>query len=157
MAYADADWAGDLDNRRSTTGYIFKIFGGAVAWKSRRQPTVANSTTEAEYMASSDATRQAIWIRLFLNGLGLDDGTKPFLILNDNNGAIALTKNPVHHERSKHIDIKHHFIREKVEDNTVTLLHVPSADNLADLLTKYLPKDTLNRLKDDIGLTQRCG
>ena len=123
---------GDLDTRRSTTGYVFKVCGGTVAWKSRRQPTVALSTTEAEY-TSTDAARQAIWLRLLLDDLQLGLGNKPFPIMNDNAGTIALSKNPVHHERSKHIG---HFLRERVEDNTISLSQVPSADNIADLLTK---------------------
>jgi len=92
LGYADADWGDDLDTRRSTTGYVFKVYGGTVAWKSRRQPTVALSTTEAEYMASADAARQAIWLRLLLDGLQLGLGNKPFPIMNDNAGTIALSK-----------------------------------------------------------------
>jgi hypothetical protein len=153
QGYADADWGGDLDTRRSTTGYIFKVYGGTIAWKSRRQPTVALSTTEAEYMASADATRQATWLRLLLDDLqiGLPTDT-PVSILNDNNGCIALSKNPVHHERSKHIAMRHHFLREKVEDNTVKLDFVPSADNLADMLTKSLPQPAFERLKEQMGI-----
>ena len=154
LGYADADWGGDLDTRRSTTGYIFKVYGGVVAWKSRRQNTVALSTTEAELMASSEATRQAIWLRQLLSDLQLPL-EQPLPILNDNNGAIALSKNPVNHDKSKHIDMRHKFVREKVEDNTVTLSHVPSAENMADLLTKSLPAETFNRLRDLLGVQQR--
>ena len=145
-----------MDTRRSTTGYVFKVFGGAVAWRSRRQPTVALSTTEAEYMASSDASRQAIWIRLFLDNLGLGLGDQPLQIYNDS-GTIALAKNPVRHERTKHIALQHHFIREKVEDGTVSLLHIPTENNLADCLTKYLPRETFGRLCKGIGLISRSG
>jgi len=120
FAYADADWGGDLDTRRSTTGYVFKVYDGIVAWKSRRQATVALSTTEAEYMAAADATRQAIWLRRLLDDLKLGLGADPHPILNDNMGTLAISKNPVHHERTKHIGMRHHFIREKIEDNTVS-------------------------------------
>ncbi|EIW72356.1 hypothetical protein TREMEDRAFT_26101, partial [Tremella mesenterica DSM 1558] len=154
LGYADADWGGDLDTRRSTTGYVFKVYGGVVAWKSRRQPTVALSTTEAEYMASSDATRQAVWLRQLLDDLGLGLGEEPLKLLNDNAETIALAKNPVHHNKTKHIDLRHHYIREKVEDNTVSLGHVPSAENIADLLTKALPSDTFDRLRELLGV---CG
>jgi hypothetical protein len=156
LGYADADWGGDLDTRRSTTGYLFKTFGGVVAWKSRRQATVALSTTEAEYMASADATRQAIWLRQLLDDLqmGLKDG-EAVSILNDNAGAIALSKNPVHHNRSKHIALRHHFLREQVTEGMVDLAHIPSVDNLADLLTKPLPRDTFDRLRGRIGLSPR--
>jgi hypothetical protein len=100
LGYADADWGGCLDTRRSTTGYLFRTFGGPVAWKSRRQATTALSTAEAEDMASADATRQAVWLRLLLKDLGQGlDG--PLTILNDNTAAILLYKNPVQHDRSK--------------------------------------------------------
>ena len=153
--YADADWGGDLDTRRLTTGYIFKVYGGVVAWKRCRQNTVALSTTEAEIMASSEATRQAIWLRQLLSDLQLPL-EQPLPILNDNNGAIALSKNPVNHDKSKHIDMRHKFVREKVEeDNTVTLSHVPSAENMGDLLTKSLPAEVFNRLRELLGVQQR--
>jgi hypothetical protein len=151
LGYADADWGGCLDTRRSTTGYLFKTFGGPVAWKSKRQATTALSTTEAEYMASADATRQAVWLRQLLKDLG--QGLEgPLPILNDNNAAILLSKNPVNHDRSKHIDIRHHFLRDKVSDNAIDLSHVPTEDNLADILTKPLGTDTFTGLRDRIGV-----
>lgn len=111
LGYADPDWGGCLDTRQSTTGYLFQTFGGPVAWKSRRQSTTALSTAEAEYMSSADATRQAIWLKLLLSDLG-HKLKRPLPILNDNNAAILLSKNPVHHDRSKHIDMRHHFLRD---------------------------------------------
>jgi hypothetical protein len=155
LGYADADWGGDLDTRRSTTGYVFKVFGGIVAWKSKRQSTVALSTMEAEYMSSADAARQAIWLRLWLDDIGHGLGDDALPILNDNNGAIALAKNPVSHERSKHIGLRHRFLREKVEEKVISLDHVRSAENLADLLTKSLPRETFDRLRDMLGMTER--
>ena len=151
-AFADADYGGDLETRKSTTGYLFMAYGGPVAWKSRRQPTVALSTTEAEYMATSNATRQAIWIKQLLQDLGLENH-QPLVIYNDNAGSVALTKNPVHHDRTKHIAIRHHFIREQVELGSVNILHVPSGQNIADFLTKPLPKDLFDRLRLQSGLT----
>jgi len=122
-----------------------------VAWKSKRQATTALSTTEAEYMASADATRQAVWLRQLLKDLG--QGLEgPLPILNDNNAAILLSKNPVNHDRSKHIDIRHHFLRDKVSDNAIDLSHVPTEDNLADILTKPLGTDTFTGLRDRIGV-----
>jgi hypothetical protein len=154
LGYADADWGGCLDTRRSTTGYLFQTFGGPVAWKSRRQQTTALSTAEAEYMASADAARQALWLRLLLEDL--QESTKgPFPILNDNNACIQLSKNPVHHDRSKHIDMRHHFLRDRVLDSSIILSHVPSSDNLADLLTKSLPPDKFNDLRRRLGVTRR--
>ena len=155
LGYADADWGGDLESRQSTTGYIFTLFGGPVAWRSKRQQTVALSTMEAEYMASTEAARQAIWIRQLLEDLGFGLGSAPLPIFNDNNGAISLAKDNVHHERAKHIALKHHFIREKVEDSTVALSHISSSNNLADIFTKALPRDTFNRLCEMIGIRRR--
>jgi transposase InsO family protein len=152
VGYCDADWGGDLDTRRSTTGYLFKIFGGVVSWRSRRQPTVALSTTEAEYMASADAARQAIWLRQLLEDLQLGLGQDPFPIYNDNAGTVALSKNPVYHERSKHIGLRHHYLRERVEDGTISLLHIPSVNNIADLFTKPLPRDQFNKLRNLLGV-----
>ena len=102
-------------------------------------------------MASADATRQAIWLKLLLSDFGLDHPT-PVPILNDNQGAIALSKNPVHHKRSKHIALRHHFLREKVEDKSITLEHVPSAENIANLLTKSLPGPTFEQLRQLLGI-----
>ena len=105
-------------------------------------------------MASADAARQAIWLRLLLDDLQLGLGDKPFPIMNDNAGTIV-SRNPVHHERSKHIGLRHHFLRERVEDNTISLSQVPSADNIADLLTKGLPRELFDRLRDLLGVTAR--
>ena len=102
-------------------------------------------------MASSDATRQAIWLRLLLKDLGFSDSS-PLPILNDNNAAIQLSRNPVHHDRSKHIDMRHHFLREKVLDNTIELSHVASEDNLADLLTKPLASEQFTSLRNRLGV-----
>jgi hypothetical protein len=158
LGYADADWGGCLDTRRSTTGYLFKIYGGPVAWKSRRQPTTALSTAEAEFMASSDAARQALWIQRLMTDLGfLDSSDRSIPILNDNNAAIQLSKDPVNHDRSKHIDIRTHFIREKVNNGDIDLSHVPTKENLADGLTKPLPADRHSSLFKDVGLEQRAG
>jgi hypothetical protein len=139
VGYYDSDWGGNLDTQRSTTGYLFKIFEGVVSWRSRRQPTVALSTTEAECMASADAARQAIWLQQLLEDLQLGLGKDPFPIYNHNTDTVALSKNPVYHERSKHIGLQHHYLRERVEDGTISLLHIPSVNNIADLFTKPLP------------------
>jgi hypothetical protein len=156
LGYADADWGGCLDTRRSTTGYVFKTYGGTVAWKSRRQPTVALSTTQAEVLASTDAVRQAEWLRQLLEdlGLGLANGD-PLPILNDNMGAILLAKHPHNHTGTKHFDIRTGYLREKREDKTITLDHVASKDNEADILTKGLPAEHFINLRERIGVNKR--
>ena len=111
--FADANWAGDVDTRRSTSGYVFMVANGVISWGSKKQSTVAKSTTEAEYVALSQATQEAIWLRRLLSDLGCKaDG--PTLINEDNQGAIEIARNPKFHNRTKHIDTTYHFIREKI-------------------------------------------
>ena len=109
MGYSDADWENDLDDQHSITGNVFIMSGGAVSWLSQKQATIALSTAEAEYIALGSATQEAIWLRQLLADLRIDTKT-PTEISEDNQGAIAMAKNPVGHKRTKHIDIKHHFI-----------------------------------------------
>jgi hypothetical protein len=107
--YCDADWGGDANERRSTTGYVFFVGVGAISWNCKRQPTIALSTTEAEYMATSQCTKEAIWLRKLMADVGLVQ-VGATTIMCDNQGCISLAKNPTHHSRTKHIDIQHHFI-----------------------------------------------
>ncbi len=155
LGYADADWGGCLETRRSTTGYLFNAFGGTVAWKSRRQPTVALSTCEAEYMASCDAGRQGVWLKQLLSDIGLWTDNTPITILNDNQGAIALSKNPVKHAANKHIEMRHFWLRENVNAGILDLQHVPTEENQADLLTKSLVEVKYSDLRDRMGMERR--
>lgn len=136
VGYVDFDYAGDLDKRRSTTGYVFTMAGGPVCWRSTLQSTVALSTTEAEYMAVTEAFKEAIW----LLGLTKDLGTvqKNVEVFCDSQSAICLAKNQVHHGRTKHIDVRFHFVREIVDEGNVILQKVGTADNPADMLTKVV-------------------
>lgn len=138
--YVDADYGGDMDTRCSTSGHVFTMAGGPVSWASKLQPTVALSTAEAEYMGFTRAAQQVIWMGSFLEEVGLPQEF-PFTILTDNSSAIALATSTKSHARAKHIDIRYHYIREKVP-KFIDLRHVPSADNHADILTKPLPRDT---------------
>jgi histone deacetylase 1/2 len=134
--FCDADYAGDADTRRSTTGYVFTIAGGAVSWSSKRQPTVAASTTEAEYMAASSAAKEALWLRKLLADLGEPVATVS--VSCDSMGALSLLHNPVLSERSKHIDVHHHFVRERVALGQVGFQYVSTSAMAADMLTKPL-------------------
>jgi hypothetical protein len=136
FGWCDADFAGDLDTRKSTTGYVFTISGGAVSWASKRQPTVAASTTEAEYMAASSAVREALWLKKLVAELGQPVATVP--IGCDNQGALSLLHNPILSDRSKHIDVHHHFVRERVARGEVEFGWVPTMEMTADVLTKPL-------------------
>jgi len=149
--YCDADWGGDANERRSTTGYVFFVGVGAISWNCKRQPTIALSTTEAEYMATSQCTKEAIWLRKLMADVGLvQDGAT--IIMCDNQGCIALAKNPTHHSRTKHIDIQHHFIREKLESGEIGLKYCPTQDMVADVLTKALAKERHQNLTRSMGL-----
>ena len=138
QGFCDADYAGDVDTRRSTTGYIYILNGGAISWSSRRQQTVAASTTEAEYMAAAEAVKEGLWLRKLLADIGM--GLKTITINADNQSALKLLKNPVTSLRSKHIDVLYHFARERVMRNEVEFEYVPTEYNVADVFTKALPE-----------------
>jgi hypothetical protein len=149
--FVDSDFAGCEDSRRSSTGWVFTLAGGPISWSSQRQKTVATSTMDAEYIAGVEAAKEAVWIRNFINDLripGVYIDTVPLYI--DNNSALKLTRNPEFHSRSKHIDVKHYFIREKVEEGVIDTQRVGTTDNLANVFIKALAKpiyeDLVHRL-----------
>ena len=146
MAFSDASWGNDLGDRRSTTGVVVKMNGGAIIWTSRKQKCVAQSSTEAEYMALGDATKEILWLRQLLTEMMHPiDGPTP--LVGDNEGALATAKHDAHHSRMKHIDIKHHFIREHVACGDIKLIWVPTQKQQADILTKGLGKVSFNELR----------
>ncbi len=149
--YCDADYAGDMDDRKSTTGYMFKVGLGAVSWNSKRQQTTATSTVEAEYMATSHGTKEAIWLRQLMADVGCAQG-EATTIMCDNQGSISLAKNPTHHSRTKHIDVQYHFIREKLDMGVIRLEYCPTEHMVADVLTKGLTRDRHERLVIAFGL-----
>ena len=119
IGYSDADWAGDCDNRHATTGNMFLMAGGAISWLSKKQVIVALSMSEAEYVALSSATQEAVWFRKLLSDLG--EPPLSVAIMEDNQGAIAIAKNPILHVRTKHIDICYHYIREAIQKKSSVL------------------------------------
>ena len=133
----DASFAGDVDTRRSTTGYVFKISGGPVSWQSRMQTSVALSSMEAEYMAASAATQEAMWLNRLLHQLGFRT-PRPTTIYEDNKAAILFADHPGDHRRSKHIDTRKYFVRDAVLNGDVQLVYVPTTRQIADGLTKPL-------------------
>jgi hypothetical protein len=149
--YTDSDWGSDPIKRRSTTGFFGTLAGGAIHWTSRMQKTVAQSSTEAEYMALSDCGRQAAWLRSLFSELGIKMGPLP--VYGDNQGSIFLASNPLTEKRTKHIDIKYHYIRDLLEEEKVELFFVSGNDNPADLLTKSLGHIKFNRFRSQLGLT----
>jgi hypothetical protein len=136
--YCDADWAGDLNTRRSTTGFVFLLNGAAISWSSRLQQTVSTSTVEAEYVAAAEATREALWLRKLMRDLDVSEGAT--VIRSDNQGALSLVGNPIISERSKHIDIVYHFVRERAARGEIQLVYCPTEQMVADVLTKPLPE-----------------
>ena len=144
-AFVDADYGGCRDTRCSTSGYVFIMAGGPVSWSSKRQATVALSTVEAEYVAMSRCAQQMVWTHSWLSEVDIEY-VSPGVIKGDNRGAIALSKNTKDHGKVKHIDIRHHYIRELIQSGAISLEHVSSSDNLADLFTKPLSRDHHHRL-----------
>ncbi len=150
IGYCDADYAGDVDTRRSTTGYVFILNGGVISWSSRLQPTVAASTTEAEYMAAAAATKEALWLRKLLPDIEVEAST--IEINCDNQGALQLLKHPIASSRSKHIDVLHHFARERVARNEVSFKYVETNKQVSDIMTKPLPQGKFKTCCVNMGL-----
>ncbi len=146
-AFSDADWGGDKDTRRSHTGGVLFLAGGAIAWVSKKQNSVAMSSAEAEYMSASLVCREVIWIRTLLAGLGFEQ-SGPTVIHEDNSACIQMSKNPVQHSKTKHIDLHYHFVRERVEKGDVRLDWVPTDKMIADMLTKALSPAVFIPLRD---------
>lgn len=151
IGYSDADYAGDRMTRKSTSGYVFTIGSGAISWCSERQKSVALSTTESEYIAASGAVKELMWLKRMLSELTKTEMTVQFNM--DNQSAIRLIKNPEFHKRTKHIDVRYHFIREKYEDKEFELHFVPSDEQLADIFTKGLLKGAFQRICGNLNIT----
>jgi hypothetical protein len=153
VGYTDSDWAGCAADRKSTSGCCFSLGSGLVSWFSRKQKSVALSSAEAEYMAASQASCEAIWLRKMLVGL-FGQEMAPTLIHCDNQSCIKLSENPVFHDRSKHIEIRYHFIRDQVQRGAVQLQYIPTDDQVADILTKALPRGKHVFFRDKMGLVR---
>ena len=138
--FTDSDWAGSLDDRRSISANVFNLGSGVITWSSKKQATVALSTSEAEYVAATSATCQAIWLRRVLAELQQEQ-EGPTEIFCDNKATISMTRNPTFHSRTKHIELRHHFIRDLVANEEIVLKYCSTNEQLADILTKTLSKE----------------
>ena len=153
IAFSDSDYAGDIEDRKSTSGYVFLLSSGAVAWSSKKQPIVTLSTTEAEFVAASSCACQSVWMRGILEQLGHEQ-SKCTDMFCDNTSTIKLSKNPVMHGRSKHIDIRFHFLRDLTKTGIVKLEQCSSADQLADIMTKPLKLEVFTMLRELLGVCE---
>jgi len=151
--YSDSDYGGDRNDRKSTSGNIFQIAGNTISWRSVKQRYVSTSTVEAEYIALLTTAKQQIWLLNALAELRLDSEI-PAALHTDNIGAIDLTSNPRISDKSKHIDIAYHHVRDLVENGTINVLHVPSEENLADICMKPLPWPRFTYLREKVLGTQ---
>ncbi|GAB2285911.1 hypothetical protein Dimus_039730 [Dionaea muscipula] len=147
VAYVDSDFAGDRDCRKSTTSYYVTLAGNCISWKSQLQPLVALSSTEAEYIAMTDVFKEAIWLQGLLTEIKMLNG--PCNVFSDSQSALHLCKNPVHHERTKHVDVKYHFVRDTVAAGTLKIQKIPTEDNPADMGTKVV---SVNKFKHCLNL-----
>jgi hypothetical protein len=153
IAFSDADYARDIDTRRSTSGFLFMLNGGVVSYCSRKQKCTARSTMESEYIAASEGASEAVFLRRLLSQIGVTQSSPtPFYC--DNQAAISLVHNPEHHSRAKHIDVRYHFIREQQANGIINITHVPSESQLADILTKPLDFDSFAPLREAIGVKE---
>eukprot|EP00253_Pinus_taeda_P010042 PITA_10042 len=152
IGYTDSDWDGRVDDRKSTSDYVFHMGSGAISWASKKQPIVALSTAEAEYVAATVATCQAVWMRRMLRSL-CQEQTKGTVIFCDNSSTIALSKNSVFHKRTKHIDTRFHYIRLLVNNGEIVLKHCKTQEQVADILTKPLGQKSFEFLRKCLGMT----
>ena len=156
--YSDSDWAGDKDDSKSTSGYLFSLSRASICWKSRKQKLIALSSTEAEYIALTEAAKEASWLRtLYMeirSRLNIEkvslQGSIP--IHADNQASIHMAKIPRFHERTKHIGIRYHYVRTAIEDGLISLSYIPTTENPADILTKALPRTLHERHVNHLGL-----
>lgn len=149
--YSNADWAGCPDTRRSTSGFCVYLGDNLVSWSAKRQPTVSRSSAEAEYKGVADAVAESCWIRNLLLEMDIPLH-RATIVYCDNISAVYLSSNPVQHQRTKHIEIDIHFVREKVQMGQVRVLHVPSSLQYADIFTKGLPTTLFNSFRSSLGV-----
>ena len=141
--YTDADWAGSLDDQRSTSGYCTFVGGNLVSWRSKKQTVVARSAAEAEFRSMVHGVCEVLWLHILLTEMGLFKDS-PLMLYCDNKAAIDIANNPGQHDRTKHVEIDRHFIKEKLDRGIICMPYVSSSSQIADMLTKGLPEKTFS-------------
>jgi hypothetical protein len=155
QGYADADWAGSVVDRKSTSGCCFTLGFSMVSKCRRKQSSVALSTAEVEYIALNVAVREAVWLCKLLTNL-FDHEMDPTTIHCDNQSCVKLSENLVFHDRSKHIEIKYHYIRDMVQRNTVHVQYLPTHEQIANIFTKPLAKIMFKYFRERLGLVENA-
>jgi hypothetical protein len=153
VGYSDSDYAGDTDDRKSTSGVVFFLGPSIITWSSQKQRIIAQSSCEAEYIAAASGGTQGVWLSRLLGEVCGKEPEKTKLCV-DNMSAIALCKNPVFHERTKHIDTRYHYIRECVEEGRIDVVHVSTSDQMGDILTKALPRAKFIEMRQRLGVIE---
>ncbi|KAL0303184.1 UNVERIFIED_CONTAM: Retrovirus-related Pol polyprotein from transposon TNT 1-94 [Sesamum radiatum] len=152
IGYTDSDWAGSIEDRKSTSGYIFCLGTNVISWSSRKQKSVALSSAEAEYIATTNAACEVVWLRRILKDMEFEQSGSTTIFC-DNMSAIAMAKNPVFHARSRHIELQHHFIRELVNEGEISIKFINTNDQPADILTKAVTFDKFEKFKKQVKIT----
>ncbi|XP_066365050.1 uncharacterized mitochondrial protein AtMg00810-like [Miscanthus floridulus] len=152
MAYSDVDWAGCPDTRRSISGYAVFLDDNLVSWSSKRQPMVSRSSAEAEYKAVANAVAEVTWLRQLLLELHCPVHRASIVYYCDNVSTAYLSTNPVQHQRTKHIEIDLHFVRDKVAAGAVRVLHIPTSSQYADIFTKGLPTSVFTEFRSSLNV-----
>jgi Reverse transcriptase (RNA-dependent DNA polymerase) len=152
MGYTDADWAGNIIDRKSTSGYFTFVGGNLVTWRSKKQGSVALSSAEAELVAMVKGISELLWLKKLMEEIGFELNEE-MVLLCDNKSAMDMCHNPIQHDRTKHIAINRHYIKDHIEKGNIRLLHVGTKEQLADILTKAVPGPAFNRALDKLGMT----
>ena len=149
--YTNADWAGSSYDRRSTSGYVFSLGSATVSWSSKKQTTLALSSSEAKYCGAAMAASEIAWLCKLLHSLGCDV-LQLVTLFCANMSSIQLANNPISHARTKHIEVHYHYVKERLSEGEISLVYVPTQDNLANLFTKALPCEKFEAFRKALGL-----